>query len=61
MKIMTENKLKLLEETEEFLNKLDSQVAYTGFANLVSAKTRICMLKTIFYTEEQLDEDKISK
>lgn len=61
MKITTKEKLKLLEETEEFLNKLDNQVAYTGFADLVNAKTRICMLKTIFYTEEQLDEDKISE
>ena len=61
MKKTTKEKLELLEETEEFLNKLDSQIAYTGFENLVNAKTRICMLKTIFYTEEQLDEDKISK
>ena len=61
MKIMTKDKLKLLEETEGFLDKLDSQVAYTGFEDLVNAKTRICMLKTIFYTEEQLDEDEISK
>ena len=61
MKMTSKEKLKLLKETEEFLNKLDNQVAYTGFANLVNAKTRICMLKTIFYTEEQLDEDEISK
>ena len=61
MKIVTKEKLKLLEETEEFLNKLDNQVAYAGFENLINAKTRICMLKTIFYTEEQLDEDEISK
>lgn len=32
MKIITKDKLKLLEETEEFLNKLDNQVAYAGFA-----------------------------
>lgn len=61
MKMTTKEKIKLLEETEECLNKLDAQVAYIGLENLVSAKTNICMLKTIFYIEEQLDEDKISK
>ena len=55
MKITIKEKLKLLEETEEFLNKLDNQVAYTGFADLVDAKTRI------FYTEGHLDEDEISE
>ena len=61
MKMITKEKIKLLEETEELLNKLDEQVSYTGFANLVNAKTKICMLKTIFYTEEQLNENKVSK
>lgn len=60
MKMTDKEKFKLLEETEEYLNKLDEQVAYVGLENLVSAKTRICMLKTIFYIEEQLDEDEIS-
>ncbi len=61
MKMIAKEKIKLLEETEELLNKLDGQVSYTGFANLVNAKTKICMLKTIFYTEEQLNENKVSK
>lgn len=61
MKMTAKEKIKLLEETEEFLNKLDNQVAYVGLENLVGAKTRICMLKTIFYIEEHLDEDEISK
>lgn len=61
MKMTAKEKIKLLEETEEYLNKLDEQVAYVGLENLVNAKTRICMLKTIFYIEEQLDEDEISK
>lgn len=61
MKMTAKEKIKLLEETEEYLNKLDEQVSYTGFENLVNAKMRICMLKTIFYTEEQLDENKISQ
>ena len=61
MKITNKEKLKLLEETEEFLNKLDEQVAYAGFENIVKEKMKICMLKTILYTEEQLNEDKISE
>lgn len=61
MKMTAKEKIKLLEETEKYLNKLDEQVAYVGLENLVGAKTKICMLKTIFYTEEQLDEDEISK
>lgn len=61
MKMIAKEKIKLLEEIEKCLNKLDEQVAYVGLENLVGAKTRICMLKTIFYTEEQLDEDEISK
>lgn len=61
MKMTAKEKIKLLEETEKYLNKLDEQVAYVGLENLVGAKIKICMLKTIFYTEEQLDEDEISE
>lgn len=61
MKMTAKEKIKLLKETEEYLNKLDEQVAYVGLENLVGAKTRICMLKTIFYIEEQLDENETSK
>lgn len=53
MKIMTEDKLELLDEIEKQLNKIDDYVAYKGLSHLINAKQQIWMLKTMLYTEKQ--------
>ena len=61
MKIAIQEKMERLKDIEEQLDKLDDLVAFSGYNYLIRAKQEVCLLKTIFYAEEQLNEDKISK
>lgn len=61
MKIAIQEKIERLKNIEEQLDKLDNLVSLSGYNYLIRAKQEVCLLKTIFYAEEQLNEDKISK
>lgn len=61
MKINIQEKMERLKDIEEQLDKLDNLVTLSGYGYLIQAKQEVCLLKTIFYAEEQLNENKTCK
>ena len=55
------DKIKILDEALNSLNKLDRLITIDGYNDLWSAKQQIVILKTILSIEEKMNEDEIDE
>ena len=55
------DKIKILDEVLDSLNKLDRLITIDGYNDLWSAKQQIVILKTILSIEEKMNEDEIDE
>lgn len=55
------DKIKMLDEALNSLNKLDRLITIDGYNDLWSAKQQIVILKTILSIEEKMNEDEIDE